>query len=248
MLTRTKWLVVVLVILLAGITIGLISSNETAWNNARGVAASEENAIRTVPNSTASSSIGTTPASATSDATRLQGSGGNASKAAPQGQSQSDHDLTARSSQGQSEVTPEVTTSSEDPDLVVGRAFPVSASVKDRCDSLGAARRIHCGETYDMLAKMQKERRDPTWASASEAMLRNLLTEEPGKFTIRHIECRTTICAVEYSAVGATILTMSNEFLLGSGLDEGIAMDGFETDAAGVQLVVTVVPFTRDRS
>lgn len=82
--------------------------------------------------------------------------------------------------------------------VVIGRRFPMSASVEAGCRRLGGL----CDEDLQLLSKMAQEPRDAEWAKEMESNLRDhFVTAEPGEFSIRAIECRTTLCAAEVESL-----------------------------------------------
>src|SRR5258708_14189178 len=77
---------------------------------------------------------------------------------------------------------------------VVGQAFQVSASVKEGC------RRdtIECPVVMDSVARMIKEPRDRDWATHVEEKIQAAVDGQgPGRYVIRNLECRTSICILE---------------------------------------------------
>jgi hypothetical protein len=137
---------------------------------------------------------------------------------------------------------------SSNPASVIGRPFLISASVEDRCKRLkqeGRNGETECDWIYPFVTELAKEPRDPQWAPRAEAMLKGLLLAEPDKYTIRNLECRTSICVVEYSSMLHQDLHPSYEFERDAGLNEEMRAFAFETDPMGARLAVTVLPFTR---
>lgn len=133
-----------------------------------------------------------------------------------------------------------------EPASVIGRPFPLSASVEEDCERF---RDEICTGLRRTLDQMAKEPRDPRWASRIEEVLRNrMITLEPGKFVIRNIECRSSACAVEVeSRIGS--------FSGGSGSYEfdkanGIYLDqishGYERDG-NLNVTVTVATYVREK-
>lgn len=150
--------------------------------------------------------------------------------------------------ESQSETDSSVDFNALDANSVVGRPFPVSASVIDSCERFKLqGKELQCKDSYAALANMAQEPRDTVWAPKAEEALRKLIMMEPDKYTIRNIECRTSICVAEYSAVRPQQLFPSHEFQRDSGLTEEIRMFAYETDPSGATLIVTVIPFTRRR-
>ena len=123
-----------------------------------------------------------------------------------------------------------------DPSSVIGRPFPVSASVQETCKITG------CADMVQDLSKFVQEPRDPSWSDGMEARLRNYIEAQPGNYAIRDIECRTSVCAVE--------VTSNSQFPYSSWtLVNHIAAEtdielGFENASSG-KIVVTYIAFKR---
>jgi hypothetical protein len=90
--------------------------------------------------------------------------------------------------------------SSEDPSPAgigpVGNPFPISRSVKDSCDRISHLGKASCGDIFSLLELLQKESRDSRWAKSMEQLIRDLVSAQPG-YSIRALDCRSTVCAVE---------------------------------------------------
>src|SRR5579871_4348760 len=97
----------------------------------------------------------------------------------------------AGDSSSATESTPQ---DSPDAQSVQGRAFPVSRSVKASC-------RVGCEDLNEVLSQFAQQPRDPVWARSAETKLRNLVLKENGKYTIRAIECRTSLCVIEVASI-----------------------------------------------
>lgn len=72
---------------------------------------------------------------------------------------------------------------------VIGRPFALSASMQAELSKSEAFR-----PARDRLDQMARESRDTDWANAKETEIQALME---GRYSIRNIECRATICAVE---------------------------------------------------
>jgi hypothetical protein len=94
---------------------------------------------------------------------------------------------------------------------------------------------------------MTEEPRDPEWAPAAESMLRDFIeTTDPGKFSIRALECRTSICAVEVESIyGPFSGRVLGYEPLADELRRDAPMLGFEADEFGTRMTVTVFTFIR---
>jgi hypothetical protein len=130
---------------------------------------------------------------------------------------------------------------------VEGRAVRVSKSVVDACkpDNGQAFRWAACDRVNELLAEMEKEPRDEPWASATEKQLRAYAEAEQGKFTIRMLECRKTVCFIETASSLGGLPIPDHHFRERLGLGKEYPAEAFETDDAGVTLTITLFPFTR---
>jgi hypothetical protein len=133
---------------------------------------------------------------------------------------------------------------------VVGRPFQPSESIVEACkpDRRGVFRSSFCHQVGELLTAMAREPRDEAWAAAAEQALRAYAEKEPGKFTIRALECRKSICFIETASIYGSLLDPDYEYdkyLSNLGLHMDYAVDAFETDATGARMTVTLFPFTR---
>lgn len=123
-----------------------------------------------------------------------------------------------------------------DPAAVIGRPFPVSASVTAECQRYG------CPELDQPLAHFAQEPRDLTWAREMETKLREFILADSGQFTIRNIECRTSLCVIEVASVRGQFLdglylnpTLHTQLLFAD------VVHGHERTG----ITVTLIPYTR---
>jgi hypothetical protein len=134
---------------------------------------------------------------------------------------------------------------------VIGRPFPVSKANQARCERL---RDEICKILQQRLARLQQEPRDPIWASKMESLIQNdvLYEEQPGRFSIRHIECRNSICAAEveskssgdgYGAYPGGI--QAHHDSLRAVLHTDNCSFAYEIDSSGARVTVTLITFTR---
>ena len=105
-----------------------------------------------------------------------------------------------------------------------------------------------CDEVRQLLSQMAQEPRDPAWAADMETKLRDdVMTVEPGKYSIRAIECRASLCAVEAASLDGLYFGHldSNEYL-DRKLLKGMDNFGYEIDpSSGSRVTVTVRMFKR---
>jgi len=74
----------------------------------------------------------------------------------------------------------------------------------------------------------------------------SVLTSEPGKYSIREIECRTSICAIEVASLYGTYLWKGEQNeSLNRQMMNGLSTWGYETDSSGSRITVTVMTFER---
>jgi hypothetical protein len=142
--------------------------------------------------------------------------------------------------------------SASDSAAVIGRAFPISKAILDDCKM---KRDYICNDVQEKLSEMSLEPRDSRWASEMEALIEHdiLFEELPGRFTIRDIECRTSLCAAQVES------TFSSNGIYGSymggmqvhhddlnaALHTNFNTFATETDLTGRRVTVTVITFTR---
>jgi hypothetical protein len=125
---------------------------------------------------------------------------------------------------------------------VVGSPFNVSPSVSSRCKGF-----LNCDEISKKLSDMAREPRDKAWATEMETKLQDeVMSQGPDKYSIRNIECRASICALEVASVFGTYIGPGYGDSLNLSLSNGIdTMWGYEIDARGVKTTVTLTTFTR---
>lgn len=133
---------------------------------------------------------------------------------------------------------------------VVGHPFPVSQSILARCESTRPSYRpASCEPDKKLLAEMLGEPREEPWATKAEGLIHGLVEnvekKESGNFTIRALECRTSICFLEVASIFGPFTTTLYEFERDSGLRAEYPVDTVETDENGAKAHVMLWPFTR---
>ena len=119
---------------------------------------------------------------------------------------------------------------------VIGSPFPISASVEAACRGF-----VVCDETREMLSKMAQEPRDSAWATEMEMKIQeNVLSQGPDKYTIRDIECRSSLCAVETASSFGLYFGPGYPDPLDRSLHAMVPIWGYETDPSGVRVTVTL--------
>jgi hypothetical protein len=125
---------------------------------------------------------------------------------------------------------------------VIGTPFSVSAAVTDRC----RFDKIVCPLIYKKLAEFANEPRDNAWAAQEEANIQNHIESQgPDKYSIRNLECRTTICTVEVSSISDQYLGMPYYYMVKYSLSQDLGTGAYETDALGARVGVSLMTFTR---
>ena len=92
---------------------------------------------------------------------------------------------------------------------VVGRPCPVSECILAACKSTGGSRPSRwCAPDEKLLDDMAGEPRDEPWAATAEQAIRALVELDPRTqlprdttYTIRALECRTSICFLETASI-----------------------------------------------
>ena len=130
---------------------------------------------------------------------------------------------------------------------VADQPFAVSKSVAEACKPAkpGVFRQSACDRANHLLAEMAREPRDEPWATVSERVLRAYAEQEPGKFSIRALECRKSICFIETASIFGHLPDADFYFVRDHGFSREDPVDVHETDEAGARLTVTLLPVTR---
>jgi hypothetical protein len=166
----------------------------------------------------------------------------------PSGPASTNPAVTPRQDSGSESQTPSsVNTEASDPAAVIGRPFPVSASVVAKCRSWSTKGGNEiCDEVHRTLSEMAQEPRDPAWATDMEAKLRNLvLAQEPGDLSIRSIECRQSLCAVEVTSLIGPYCELHYDDLVKINMSNGLCIHGRETGPSGARVIVSLESFSR---
>lgn len=131
---------------------------------------------------------------------------------------------------------------------VIGRSFPVSASVKEACEHGSREDYDYCAGAHKILAKFSQEPRDLAWAPNVETRLRALIMAEPDKYVVRAIECRTTVCVAEATSIYGIfhyITQIASDTSLSTNLMPDMGSFGYETDPSMARITVTLMTFKR---
>src|SRR5689334_8827181 len=128
-----------------------------------------------------------------------------------------------------------------------GRKFPVSKSVQVGCDDNGVS--VDC-DTSRRLDEFSQEVRDAAWASKAENLLRELIDRRNPDFTIRNVECRLVTCVMEVASSEGHLNPRRNlqyeDWFAVQARPYGYLL-GFETDATGRRITVTLQIYERIR-
>ena len=120
----------------------------------------------------------------------------------------------------------------------------MSSSVAGTCERDSQASDL-CASEHAILSKFSRERRDSAWADLVEGELRDYLRSVGGgKFTIRSLQCRTTVCAAEVTSSERMPLILTNRRLREK-LRSGYGAYGYETDSAGARITVSLALYER---
>lgn len=124
---------------------------------------------------------------------------------------------------------------------VIGRPFPLSSSIAATCKRDPDV----CKEAHGWLEKMVQEPRDQQWAARAEESLRETILAEGDKFSIRTLECRQTVCAVEVASIHGPLFTLKAEELMAYRLWGKTLIMGYETNENEMRVTVTVWIYER---
>jgi hypothetical protein len=125
---------------------------------------------------------------------------------------------------------------------VIGVPFPISTSVDIGCQKFPS-----CDEMRKRLSELANEPRDSAWATEMESLIQNnVMSQGPDKYSIRDVECRSSLCSVETASPFGVFTPRYPDPLYGSLTGGGVAsIWGSETDESGGRIIVTVTIFMR---
>lgn len=134
-----------------------------------------------------------------------------------------------------------ITLDKSDSKPLASKPFPLSASIRSKCLQMGK----DCNELQ--LHRFAEEPRDSVWAPEMEAKLRDLARSDPmGSYTVRNVECRTTICAMEVASPGGPYFgSIDVTSPLYRQISSGIEINAYETHPDSVKITVTLKIFVR---
>jgi hypothetical protein len=127
---------------------------------------------------------------------------------------------------------------------VVGRTFPLSPSARRECASPPALP-CSCETAMRELAEFAEESRNQTWATRTEGSLRVGLASGSTAVTVRALECRRSLCAIETAVHAATYAGPEYSLLEANGSVEVEGVWARETDANRAGVLVLAQVFVR---
>ncbi len=133
-----------------------------------------------------------------------------------------------------------------DPNAVIGHPFRVSASVETICERFSSGDRDSCSDVRRVLSEFSQEPRDLVWATNIENRLRALA--ESDNYTVRDIECRTSLCVGEVASTYGRFPWMEDlgkDTALEKSLLPVVATYGYETDPSMGRTTVTLMTYIR---
>lgn len=131
-------------------------------------------------------------------------------------------------------------------------SFPISDAVLASCESLeqsadpsdsSSRADPSCAELRKYLSVFDGEERNHAWAVAMEEKLLTYIASAPKECKVRMLECRETVCAFECESVDGPLF--GYDPALAEHLRFVDSMFGYERDAAGVRLTVTLALYVR---
>jgi hypothetical protein len=136
-----------------------------------------------------------------------------------------------------------VSTPSGIDESVVGQAFQVSDPVKESCKR----DTIECPLVMDSLTRMVKEPRDMYWAARMEEEIQAVVDAQGlGKYVVRNLECRTSICILEVEVHDHGTFVARYDNVIVSNLQPNALVGGnTEIDPSGAHFHTELLDFSR---
>jgi len=134
-----------------------------------------------------------------------------------------------------------------------GTVFSVSPVINVTCASLAKSGTGEiCDRVMGLLSLMAKEKRNDAWAPQAEYGLQKFAEAQAGgQFSVRNIECRSSLCAIEVVSLYGQYFTGPAPYrdplnnLVGF---TGLEVVGTEKDADGIKVFVTLLIYKRNGS
>lgn len=148
---------------------------------------------------------------------------------------------------GHSDYAHSVEGKGPDPNAVIGQPFQVSPSVETICKRFSSEERDSCAVVHRVLAEFSQEPRDVAWATNIEDRLRTLA--EFDNYTVRDIECRTSLCVGEVAAISGRFPWMEDlrkDAVLEKSLLPVVATYGYESDPSTGRTTVTLMTYASE--
>ena len=123
----------------------------------------------------------------------------------------------------------------------VGIPFPISDSVRRQCDSMKDLH-ANCDAHFGAFAQLATEARDKEWATATAKAIMALVASQDG-YSIRALDCRTTVCGVEIEGRDAFDRPAARQ--LSPVLTRVDRVYGLERNSLDERVVVTSMTFRR---
>jgi len=131
----------------------------------------------------------------------------------------------------------------QDLNSVIGRPFPMSASVSTSCKRLTGGL---CEEFLRPLSAFAEEPRDAVWAPSAEEKLRRYVEAGPSDISLRSVECRQSLCVIEVAAIpGRPYFGLDGDEEKSFGLDKVNAMHGYEVAPSTDRITITLLIYQR---
>jgi hypothetical protein len=135
-----------------------------------------------------------------------------------------------------------VTASSEIDESVVDQPFTISASIREGCKR----DTIECPLVMASVGKMVKEPRDVEWAAKMEATIQSAFDSRGlGKYAIRNVECRTSLCILEVEVHVLGPVVRYEDAIFSRLRPNAMTIGVNEYDSSGASFLVELMDFER---
>jgi hypothetical protein len=125
--------------------------------------------------------------------------------------------------------------------------FHLSASMADSCKPPGSPAAF-CRDLQGFLAELSAESRDEEWAAAMESRIeKSLRVKGRAVGEIRSLECRRTLCAVEFVMDPERVAPADGDAELELALEPRTGGLAYEAGASGRHLLVAVMCWEKRR-
>lgn len=124
-----------------------------------------------------------------------------------------------------------------------GIPFPTSDSIRNTCAEYSGLKSGSCRDHEAALTRLAKEGRDEKWAPLMEDAIASLVAPHQN-YSIRSIDCRTTVCAVEIESI-LGVFDRSAPEKLKNKLERVDTINGYERNDSNQRVTVTAISFKR---